>query len=97
MGADARRPVRKGSETMRTVLFAFLIMVELGLLMLAVAAVQPSSLITPLPAAVAPTTVLPFGAPLPITPVAPAPPPDPDCPSDNVRRQSCETRYVSIT
>jgi hypothetical protein len=42
----------------------------------------------------APATVLPFGIPLPATP---APPPDTDCPLDNVRKQSCEPRYVSAT
>lgn len=79
---------------MRTILFSFLIMVELGLLILAVANMQPSTLITPLPALAAPAKVLPFGIPLPITPVVP---PDTDCPSDNVRKQSCEPRYISST
>jgi hypothetical protein len=79
---------------MRTIVFAFLIMVELGLLVLAVANVQPNTLVTPLPALAAPATVLPFGIPLPVTP---APPPDTDCPADNVRKQSCESRYLSST
>lgn len=80
--------------SMRTISFAFLIMLELGLLLLAVGNIQPNTLVTPLPALAAPATVLPFGMPLPITP---APPPDTDCPSDNVRKQSCESRYVSST
>lgn len=79
---------------MRTIIFSFLIMVELGLLILAVGNMQPSTLISPLPALAAPAKVLPFAIPLPITP---APPPDTDCPSDNVRKQSCEPRYVSST
>lgn len=79
---------------MRTIVFAFLIMVELGLLVLAVANVQPSSLITPMPALAAPASVLPFGSPLPIKPT---PPPDTECPADNVRKQTCESRYVSST
>ena len=80
---------------MRTIVFAFLLLVELGLLVLAVANVQPSSFVTtPLPAMAAPGNVLPFGIPLPVTP---APPPDTDCPADNVRKQSCEPRYVSST
>jgi hypothetical protein len=69
-------------------------MIELGLLLLAVSNVQPSTLIAPLPALAAPTKILPFSIPLPITP---APPPDTDCPSDNVRKQSCEPRYLSST
>jgi hypothetical protein len=69
-------------------------MVELGLLILAVGNMQPSAFSSPLPALAAPAKVLPFGIPLPITP---APPPDTDCPSDNVRKQSCEPRYVSST
>ncbi len=79
---------------MRTIVFAFLILVELGLLILAVGNVQPTTLIKPLPALAAPATVLPFGIPLPVTPT---PPPDTDCPADNVRKQSCEPRYVSAT
>ena len=79
---------------MRSIVFAFLLLVELGLLVLAVANVQSSSFVTPLPAMAAPGTVLPFGIPLPVTP---APPPDTDCPADNVRKQSCEARYVSST
>lgn len=79
---------------MRTIIFSFLIMVELGLLILAVGNMQPSTLLAPVPALAAPAKVLPFGIPLPITP---APPPDTDCPSDNVRKQSCEPRYVSST
>jgi hypothetical protein len=78
----------------RSIIFSFLIMVELGLLVLAVANVQPNTLLTPLPAFAAPASVLPFGLPLPVTP---APPPDTDCPTDNVRKQSCESRYISST
>lgn len=78
----------------RTIIFSFLIMVELGLLLLAVSNMQPNTLSTPLPALAAPAKVLPFSIPPPITP---APPPDTDCPSDNVRKQSCEPRYVSST
>ncbi len=79
---------------MRTIVFSFLIMLELGLLLLAVSNMQPSTLASPLPALAAPAKVLPFSIPLPVTP---APPPDTDCPSDNVRKQSCEPRYVSTT
>ena len=79
---------------MRAIVFAFLILVELGLLVLAAANVSPNSFLNPLPAATAPATVLPFGIPLPL---APAPPPDTDCPADNVRKPSCEPRYVSST
>lgn len=79
---------------MRTIIFSFLIIVELGLLLLAVSSMQPSTLVSPLPALAAPAKVLPFGIPLPITP---SPPPNTDCPSDNVRKQSCEPRYVSST
>ncbi len=79
---------------MRTIVFAVLILMELGLLMLGLGNVQPSTLITPLPALAAPATVLPFGIPLPITP---APPPNTDCPVDGVRKQSCESRYLSST
>jgi hypothetical protein len=79
---------------MRTIVFAFLTMVELGLLILAVAKVQPNSLTTPLPALSSPATVVPFGIPLPITP---APPTNTDCPADNIRKQSCEARYLSST
>ena len=79
---------------MQTIVFSFLIMVELGLLLLAVSNIQPSTFNSPLPALAAPAKVLPFSIPLPITP---APPPDTDCPTDNVRKQSCESRYVSST
>lgn len=79
---------------MRTIVFAFLILVEFGLLVLAVGNIQPANLINPLPALAAPATVLPFGIPLPVKPV---PPPDTECPADNVRKQSCESRYVSST
>ncbi len=82
------------TATMRTIVFGFLMLVELGLLVLGVANVQPNSFVAPVPALAAPVTVLPFGIPLPVTP---APPPDTDCPADNVRKQSCEPRYVSST
>ena len=83
-----------GLYKVRTIIFSFLIIVELGLLILAVGNTQPSTLTSPLPTLAAPVKVLPFSIPLPITP---APPPDTDCPSDNVRKQSCEPRYVSAT
>ncbi|MBV9484360.1 MAG: hypothetical protein JO249_26950 [Acidobacteria bacterium] len=79
---------------MRTIIFAFLIMIEVGLLILAVANVQPNTLASPLPPLAPPATVLPFRIPLPVTP---APPTDTDCPADNVRKQSCEPRYLSST
>jgi hypothetical protein len=78
----------------RTIVFAFLIVVELGLLILAVGNVQPSTLTMPPPALAAPASILPFAVPVP---VPSSPLPDVDCPADNVRKQSCESRYISST
>jgi hypothetical protein len=76
---------------MRTIIFAFLLFTELGLLLLAMVNVQPATVSTPAPFFAAPAMAAPFGTPVPIKPAAP---PDNDCPGDNVRKQSCESRYV---
>ncbi|HET7209901.1 MAG TPA: hypothetical protein VFI95_25235 [Terriglobales bacterium] len=80
----------------RSVVFAFLAVMELGMLMMAVSDIQPNSLELRVPALAAPAKVLPFGIPVPVQP-APLPPQDTDCPADNVRKQSCEARYLSST
>jgi hypothetical protein len=81
---------------MRTIILTFLLFTELGLLLLAMVSVQPAAVSIPAPFFAAPAMAAPFGTPVPIKPAAPPDValPGNDCPADNVRKQSCESRYV---